>query len=78
VSIENRPIGGMTVDEYIIYNKGYTVGLEIGEAIAEERIIKLLEPHRMTLESVSGFLGVCTCGEAMDDYQEHLLNLIKG
>ena len=44
---EHRPIGGMTVDEYIIYNKGYTVGLEIGEAIGEEkteeRIIKLLE-----------------------------------
>lgn len=45
---------------------------------AEQRIIKLLEPHRMTPKSVGGFLGVCTCGSAMDDYQEHLLELIKG
>lgn len=43
-----------------------------------EHVIKVLKPHRMTTKSVGGFLGVCTCGEAIDDYQEHLLALIKG
>jgi hypothetical protein len=49
-----------------------------GRELEQERIIKLLEPHRITGKSVGGFLGVCFCGEAMDDYQEHLLALIKG
>jgi hypothetical protein len=44
----------------------------------EGRIIKVLEPHRPTGKSVGGFLGVCSCGEAIDNYQEHLLALIKG
>jgi hypothetical protein len=52
--------------------------LDWGVRAERERIIKLLEPHRITDKSVGGFLGVCFCGEAMDDYQEHLLALIKG
>lgn len=43
---DNRPIDGMTADEWIIYGKGYTRGLKVGETIGEEktqeRIIKLL------------------------------------
>ena len=33
----------MTSREWVIYNKGYTKGLDVGEAVTEERIIKLLE-----------------------------------
>jgi hypothetical protein len=43
-----------------------------------ERIIKLLDEHKQTTKSVSGFLGVCSCGESIDDYLEHLIALIKG
>lgn len=42
---DNHVIDGMTPEEFIIYNKGYSRGLEIGNFIAEERIIKLLEKH---------------------------------
>ena len=44
----------------------------------EERIIKLLEEHQMNGETAGGFLGGCTCGEFIDDYSEHLMELIKG
>lgn len=43
-----------------------------------ELIIKLLEQHKQTSKSVSGFLGVCTCGLPIDDYIDHLQRLIKG
>jgi hypothetical protein len=43
-----------------------------------ERTIKLLGEHKQIAKSVSGFLGVCSCGEAIDDYSEHLIALIKG
>jgi hypothetical protein len=56
----------------------YTKGFKAGLAWEQERIIKLLEPHRITGKSVGGFLGVCCCGESIDDYQLHLIELIKG
>jgi len=34
-------------------------------------IHKVLEEHRMTDESVGGFLGKCMCGEAVDWDTEH-------
>jgi len=52
--------------------------LEIAKQEEQLRIIKLLEPHRITGKSVGGFLGVCSCGESIDDYQLHLIELIKG
>ena len=52
--------------------------LKYGRSQERERIIKLLEPHRLIGKSAGGFLGVCSCGEAIDDYQEHLLALTKG
>jgi hypothetical protein len=42
------------------------------------RIVELLEEHKQTTKTVSGFLGVCSCGEGIDDYNEHLQELIKG
>jgi hypothetical protein len=42
------------------------------------RIINLLEKHKQTIKTVSGFLSVCSCGQAIDDYNEHLQELIKG
>lgn len=51
MSKESRPIDGMTPDEWIIYGMGYTRGLEAGEAIAEERIIELLEDNGLTAAS---------------------------
>ena len=58
--------------------------LEMLEATAQiattkerERIIKLLEEHQLTSETSSGFLSVCSCGEAIDDFREHLAELIK-
>lgn len=53
-------------------------GLNLGQQREKERIIKLLEAHGQTTKSVAGFLGVCCCGQAIDDYQEHLIALIKG
>ena len=52
--------------------------IEKGQRMERERIIKLLEAHGQTTKSVAGFLGVCCCGQAIDDYQEHLIALIKG
>ena len=49
-----------------------------GEWVLLDDVIKLLEPHRITGKSVGGFLGVCSCGESIDDYQLHLIALIKG
>jgi hypothetical protein len=43
-----------------------------------EQTIKLLNGHKQTTKSVSGFLGVCSCGEPVDDYSEHLITLIRG
>jgi hypothetical protein len=51
--------------------------IKIGRHREREAIVKLIKPHRITGKSVGGFLGVCSCGEAMDDYQEHLLELIE-
>lgn len=48
------------------------------QGYTEARIINSLEQHKQTTKSVSGFLGVCSCGEAIDDYNEHLKEHIKG
>jgi hypothetical protein len=74
---DSKPIGGMTVDEYIIYNKGYTVGLEIGEAVAEERIIKRLEEEREKHIPWCGDIQPCAkCNQTVG--LETALALIKG
>lgn len=52
--------------------------LYTGMKMEQDRIIKLLEKHKQTTKTVSGFLGVCSCGEGIDDYNEHLQELIKG
>jgi hypothetical protein len=51
---------------------------DYGIEFERERIIKLLEAHQSTGESVSGFLMMCACGAAVDDFREHLAELIKG
>lgn len=58
------------------FNKSYY--RREGKKAERARIIKLLEEHCQTTKSVAGFLGVCSCGQAIDDYQEHLIALIKG
>lgn len=59
-------------------SEGWSDGAEWGEKYIQDRIVERLKPHRPTGKSVGGFLGVCSCGEAIDDYQEHLIALIKG
>jgi hypothetical protein len=44
----------------------------------EDRILELLEEHQMNGKTTSGFLGGCTCGEFVDDYRGHLIELISG
>lgn len=65
----------MELLDYSIGDKKY---FNSGREYERERIIKLLEQHKQTTKSVSGFLGVCYCGEAVDDYSEHLQEVIKG
>lgn len=42
-----------------------------------QNIVKLLEEHQITGKTAGGFLGGCTCGEFIDDYRVHLIDLIK-
>jgi hypothetical protein len=68
---DSKPIDGMTPDEWIIYNKGYTRGLKIGEAIGEERIIQLLEEY--PCESMPGHPITCEC-----ESRQNVIRIIKG
>lgn len=52
--------------------------MQEGALRERERTNEILKTHGQTTKSAGGFLGVCTCGEAIDDYREHLLALING
>lgn len=39
--------------------------------------ILLDQEHHLTGESAAGFLSMCSCGEAVDDYEEHLTEKAK-
>jgi hypothetical protein len=58
--------------------KGEVYALNGGIRVERARVVELIELHSLTGESVSGFLAMCSCGEAVDSYQEHLIALIKG
>lgn len=55
----------------------FTNGINKGRKLERKKLIKVIKEHSQTGKSVGGFLGVCTCGEAIDDYQEHLIEKIK-
>jgi hypothetical protein len=65
------------------YNLGYADGLahrklenevEIGERSLG--LLSSFSSHKLTGKSTAGFLAVCACGAAVDDYQGHLFDLV--
>jgi hypothetical protein len=61
-----------------VITKALNSMFDYGVEFERECIIKLLETHKPTGESVSGFLMMCFCGEAVDKIWEHLLEVVKG
>jgi hypothetical protein len=65
------------------YSLGYADGLVHGKleggVEVGERALSVLSSrsvHKLTGKTTAGFLAICACGAAVDDYKEHLFELV--
>ena len=58
---------------------GWELDMEYNLGVIDERehAAKIIKEHTLTDKSVAGFLKVCSCGEVVDFYQNHLAEVIQ-